>query len=131
MISVDVRLVTCAELPVEDPDTPLLTTALRAAGATVELTDWRDPAVDWSDARLTMLRSPWDYMDALDEFVAWIRKAGGLTQLWNPPALVEWNVHKAYLLDLENRGAPVVPTRVLLRHTAASLDAICDAQGWN
>jgi glutathione synthase/RimK-type ligase-like ATP-grasp enzyme len=44
---------------------------------------------------------------------------------------VEWNVHKSYLLDLASRGAPVVPTVVLLHDTAASLDGICDARGWN
>ncbi len=131
MISVDVRLVTCAQLPGEDPDTPLLTAALRDAGATVELAGWRDPAIDWSAARLTVLRSPWDYVDAIDNFRAWILETGAVTQLWNPPALVEWNVHKSYLLDLATRGAPVVPTVVLLYDTAASLDGICDARGWN
>ena len=131
MISVDVRLITCAQPPVEDPDTPLLATALRGAGASVEVADWRDAEVDWSSARLTMLRSPWDYVDAVEEFVSWMRKTGAVTQLWNPPALVEWNVHKAYLLDLGVRGAPVVPTVVLLHGTAASLDGICDARGWN
>ncbi len=131
MTSVDVRLVTCAQLPVEDPHTPLLATALRSAGATVDLGDWRDPAVDWSSARVTVLRSPWDYVDAVDDFVRWVRETGAETQLWNPPALVEWNVHKAYLLDLSTRGAPVVPTVVLLHGTAASIDGICDARGWN
>src|SRR5439155_18248966 len=29
------------------------------------------------------------------------------------------------------RGAPIVPTVVLLGGSAASLDGICDAQGWN
>jgi glutathione synthase/RimK-type ligase-like ATP-grasp enzyme len=32
---------------------------------------------------------------------------------------------------LHARGAPVVPTVVLLGGSAASLDGICDAQGWN
>ena len=44
---------------------------------------------------------------------------------------MRWNTHKAYLLDLHERGAPVVPTVVLLGGSAASLDGICDAQGWN
>jgi glutathione synthase/RimK-type ligase-like ATP-grasp enzyme len=44
---------------------------------------------------------------------------------------VRWNTHKSYLLELHARGAPTVPTVVLLAGSAASLDAICDAQGWN
>ncbi len=130
MPPVDVRLVTSAQLPVDDLDTPLLAAALRGAGATVDLGDWRDPTMDWGSARLTVLRSPWDYVEAVDDFVAWVRATGVVTQLWNRPALVEWNVHKAYLLELGARGAPVVPTVVLL-HDTASLDAICDPRGWN
>jgi glutathione synthase/RimK-type ligase-like ATP-grasp enzyme len=126
-----VRLVTCAELPTDDPDTPILAAALRTAGTRVDVADWRDPAVDWSAARVTLLRSPWDYVDAVDEFVAWVRATGEQTRLFNPPALVEWNVHKSYLLSLQAAGAPIVPTVVLLRGAAASLDGICDAQGWN
>jgi glutathione synthase/RimK-type ligase-like ATP-grasp enzyme len=57
--------------------------------------------------------------------------AGQQTKLFNPPQLVEWNVHKSYLLSLQAAGAPIVPTVVLLHGAAASLDGICDAQGWN
>jgi glutathione synthase/RimK-type ligase-like ATP-grasp enzyme len=87
--------------------------------------------VKWATARLTLLRSPWNYIDAVDDFVAWVHAAGAVSQVWNPPQLVEWNVHKSYLLDLQARGAPVVSTVVLLQGTAASLDGICDARGWN
>jgi glutathione synthase/RimK-type ligase-like ATP-grasp enzyme len=54
-----------------------------------------------------------------------------VSALWNPLALLRWNTHKSYLLDLRARGAPIVPTVVLLGGSAASLDGICDAQGWN
>jgi glutathione synthase/RimK-type ligase-like ATP-grasp enzyme len=128
---VDVRFVTCAQLPAEDADTPRLDAALRGRGYTTDVANWRDPEVNWSTARLTLLRSPWDYVERVDEFIAWVRHTGTVTPLWNPPELVEWNVHKSYLLDVEARGAPIVPTVALLRGTAASLDGICDARGWN
>ena len=60
-MTIDVRFVTQAELPPLDTDTPRLGAALEAAGARVDIANWRDPAVDWSAARLTMLRSPWDW----------------------------------------------------------------------
>jgi len=126
-----VCLVTCAELPAPDPDTPLLAAALRDAGRAVDVRDWRDPDVDWSDARMTVLRSPWDYIDHLDAFLDWAARVDQVSDLWNPLELLRWNTHKAYLLDLRARGAPIVPTVVLLGGSAASLDAICDAQGWN
>ena len=126
-----VRLVTCAAPPAPDPDTPLLAGALRDAGRAVDVADWRDPSVDWSDARVTVLRSPWDYVDHHADFLAWAEGVSAVSVLRNPLELLRWNTHKAYLLDLRERGAPVVPTVVLLGGSAASLDGICDAQGWN
>jgi len=123
--------VTCAAPPAPDPDTPLLAEALTRAGRAVDVADWRDASVDWSASRVTVLRSPWDYVDHLAEFLAWAEQVSSVSALWNPLELVRWNTHKAYLLDLRERGAPVVPTVVLLGGSAASLDGICDAQGWN
>src|SRR4051812_42466059 len=102
-----------------------------ATGARIDVADWRDQTVDWSSATVTMLRSPWDYVHHLDEFIGWAERVDAVTDLWNPFVLLRWNTHKSYLLDLLGRGAPIVPTVVLLAGSAASLDAICDAQGWN
>ena len=127
----DVRLVTATELPVPDTDMPLVVDALRTRGATVAVDDWHDAAVDWADASVTIVRSPWDYVDHLDEFLAWVDRVDAATNLWNPAAVLRWNTHKSYLLDLGARGAPVVPTVMLTRGGAAALDGIADAQGWN
>ncbi len=127
----DIRFVSCAAPAVPDLDTPVLVDSLVASGARVDVADWRDSSVDWSNATVTMLRSPWDYVHHLDEFIAWAERASTTSELWNPLALLRWNTHKSYLLDLQARGAPIVPTVVLLAGSAASLDAICDAQGWN
>jgi len=116
---------------VPDPETPLLAAALAGDGCVVDVRDWRDPSVDWSDAHVTVVRSPWDYIDALDAFLDWAARVDAASELWNPLELLRWNTHKAYLLDLHARGAPIVPTVVLLGGSAASLDGICDAQGWN
>jgi len=80
---------------------------------------------------VTVLRSPWDYVDHYVEFLGWADHVSSASMLWNPIALVRWNTHKAYLLDLQARGAPIVPTVMLLGGSAASLDGICDARGWN
>ena len=126
----DVRLVTGTH-HVPDPETPLLADALAADGYEVDVRDWRDGSVDWSAARVTVIRSPWDYVDHLDEFLDWAARVDRVSQLWNPLELVRWNTHKAYLLDVGAQGAPIVPTVVLVAGSAASLDGICDAQGWN
>jgi glutathione synthase/RimK-type ligase-like ATP-grasp enzyme len=127
----EVRFVTCATLPAPDPDTPRLVDALGARDVDVVVDDWRSPNVDWSDAPFTMLRSPWDYVERLDEFLAWAEHVATVSALWNPIVLIRWNTHKAYLLELAAAGAPVVPTVLLPRGSAAALDGIADAQGWN
>ena len=126
----DVRLVTGTH-HVPDPETPLLAEALTDDGYVVDVRDWRDLTSDWSEARVTVVRSPWDYVDDLDAFLDWAARVDAASELWNPLELLRWNTHKAYLLDLHARGAPIVPTVVLLGGSAASLDGICDAQGWN
>jgi glutathione synthase/RimK-type ligase-like ATP-grasp enzyme len=127
----DVRLVTAETLPVEDTDLPIVAGALAARDLDVHIAAWSDATVDWSDAPVSVLRSPWDYVERLDEFLAWSAAAGTATALWNPPGLVAWNTHKSYLLELAASGAPIVPTVVLPRGSAGSLDGIADAQGWN
>jgi glutathione synthase/RimK-type ligase-like ATP-grasp enzyme len=123
--------VSCAAPPVPDLDTPILADALVAGGTRVDVVDWRDASVDWSNAIVTMVRSPWDYVHHLDKFLEWAERVNAASDLWNPYELLRWNTHKSYLLDLQARGAPIVPTVVLLAGSAASLDAICDAQGWS
>jgi glutathione synthase/RimK-type ligase-like ATP-grasp enzyme len=116
---------------VPDPDSPLVAAALTQRGLAVDVVNWRARSIDWAAASVTVLRSPWDYVDHHDEFLAWAARVDAVSSLWNPLALLRWNTHKAYLLDVHARGAPIVPTVVLLGGSAASLDGICDAQGWN
>ncbi|HEX3344726.1 MAG TPA: hypothetical protein VHS09_09150, partial [Polyangiaceae bacterium] len=51
--------------------------------------------------------------------------------LWNPAGVVRWNAHKSYLLDLEARGVPVVPTCLLRRGDATTLAEVTRARGWS
>jgi O-ureido-D-serine cyclo-ligase len=106
-----VALVTAREALALDPDMPLMTSALRAAGVAVETPCWDDPGVDWSRYRIALLRSTWDYVDRIDEFLAWCERCASMTRLLNPPAVVRWNTDKHYLIDLARAGVPVVPTR--------------------
>ena len=42
----------------------------------------------------------------------------------NPTALVRWNMHKSYLVDLAGRGVPTVPTIVLPAGRRVDLGAL-------
>lgn len=73
---------------------------------------WDDPAVDWGAFGLVVVRSPWDYTDRRDAFVAWAESVGE-GRLHNPPDVIRWNTDKRYLADLDAAGLPVVPTTFL------------------
>lgn len=106
-----VALVTAREALALDEDMPPLRDALEALGADVTTPAWDDPGVDWPGFDVAVIRSTWDYMDRLPEFLAWTERCAAATLLCNAPALVKWNTDKHYLLDLAHAGVPVVPTR--------------------
>lgn len=94
-----------------DDDLPPLVDALRSAGAEVTAPSWDDPTVDWSGFDAALLRSTWDYVDRVEEFLGWCDRCASLTRLVNPPSVVRWNTDKHYLVTLARAGVPVVPTR--------------------
>ncbi len=96
----------CAALPEGDGDDAELVGALRKRGLHARWLSWDDPAT--LDADLVILRATWDYIDRLDEFLAWTTRVRNLV---NAPAVVAWNADKRYLLDLAEAGVPTVPSR--------------------
>src|SRR5262245_42103649 len=124
----DVALASCVRLPEPDPDQQPLMDALAARGLRVATLGWDDPSADWSRARLTVMRSAWNYPHRPQDFLAWAAHAARVSALWNPLPVVHANIHKSYLLDLERRGVPVAPTRLLRQGQAATLAEV--AGGW-
>ena len=95
----------CPALPEGDGDDAGLVQALRTRGLHARWLSWDDPAT--LDADLVILRATWDYIDRLDEFLAW---AGRVPRLLNAPQVVAWNTDKRYLADLAAAGVPTVPS---------------------
>jgi len=126
----DVALATCVSLPEPDADLEPLLSALRAAGLSTEALAWDDPEADFGAARVTLLRSTWNYSERPEAFRAWVDRTAAVTSLWNPATTVRWNAHKGYLLDLQARGVPAVPTRLLKRGEAVTLGEVVREQGW-
>jgi glutathione synthase/RimK-type ligase-like ATP-grasp enzyme len=117
-----VLLLTAASLPAPDLDTAPLVDALGRRRVRVSVVDWSRP-FDWpGDADLAVVRSTWDYTVRRDEFV---RVLGELsTRLANPAAVIGWNSHKSYLVELSDRGVPVVPTVLVRRGDPVLLPAL-------
>jgi len=127
---VDVALATCAQLPEPDHDAQPLLDALATEGIAADFLAWDDPGADFSCARLTLLRSTWNYPQHADAFAHWLDRTAAVSDLWNPLAVVRWNIHKSYLLELERRGVPVAPTEVVRRGEDRSLRSILRTRGW-
>lgn len=91
-------------------DDELAIEPLRHLGIEVISIPWRGPT-DWRQFDAVVVRSPWDYQSRFQEFLSVLRtiEHSG-TPLWNPLPLMEWNLHKSYLLELQSRGVPIVPT---------------------
>jgi hypothetical protein len=106
-----IALVTAREALELDEDLAPLMAALRAAGAIVETPCWDDAGIDWTRYHAALLRSTWDYVDRIDEFLGWCDRCAAGTRLLNPPDVVRWNTDKHYLVDLARAGVSVVPTR--------------------
>ena len=101
---------------------------LEALGWTVDTVSWRADA-DWAAYDVVVIRSPWDYQDAPDAFLAVLGRIDGATRLENGLDVVRWNLDKTYLRDLEARGVPTVPTRWLDALDADALAALFGALG--
>jgi O-ureido-D-serine cyclo-ligase len=116
---VTVALVTCRAARGLDEDMPPLLRAFAAAGASAEIVDWDDGAVDWARFDLALLRSAWDYTERLPQFLAWVEHTAARTLLINPVPVVRWNSDKHYLLELARAQLPVVPTCIAEAESSA------------
>ena len=120
-----IALVTAIPALLLDEDLPPLEIALRRAGMETVILAWDDPTVSWARFDAVLLRSPWDYVDRLAEFLAWAERIGKLTRLLNPFEVVRGNTDKHYLAALEKAGVAIVPSRFIEpgEDAAKALDA--------
>jgi glutathione synthase/RimK-type ligase-like ATP-grasp enzyme len=79
--------------------------------------------VPFADASAVVIRSTWDYHQALDDYRAWLDRLDG-SRVFNAPDLVRWNLDKAYLLELGARGAPLPSSMVVDAEASALTKAL-------
>ena len=82
-----------------------------AGRAELSAIDWRAPLEQLTLFDIAYLGTPWDYTEAKDEFLGRLDalEAAGV-RVFNPVAVIRWNADKLYLKELEERGAPSIPT---------------------
>lgn len=109
-VMTDIFLVTAGNMPKQEPETGLLQEALKEINVSASIVSWDDPNINWQHSKLSLIRTPWDYFDRLEEFRQWLQLAATKTTVWNPVEIINWNIHKSYLLGMEQAGVPIVPT---------------------
>ncbi|WP_158965816.1 RimK family alpha-L-glutamate ligase [Paraglaciecola sp. L3A3] len=89
----------------------MLIAPLKAKGWLAEEVSWRDTTVDWQQYDLVIIRSTWDYQQNVSAFLTCLRQIEASTaKLENSLKIVEWNISKGYLRELQNQGVSIVPT---------------------
>jgi len=108
-----IALVSVAAAHALDEDLAPLSAALDAAGIENRVVYWDDAFVNWSGFRAALVRSPWDYIEKLPEFLAWAARVSEQTVLLNPRHVLEHNTDKHYLAALRQQGIHTVPSRFI------------------
>jgi len=122
---------TCRPFPALSEDDVHLSKALSAAGYTVEATPWDDEDIDWTRYRAVVIRSTWNYHLHPAAFRAWLHRLKKLRlSVFNPVDILEWNMDKAYLEQLQQQHVPLPPTQFLDKDTHPDLDSIFRTTGW-
>src|SRR5690242_9773011 len=92
----------------------ILRTSLETSDFQVKAVAWDDLSVNWSSFNTLVLRSCWNYHLKINEFNMWLDRIHvEKITLWNPCNVVRWNIHKSYLLELEQKGIPIIPTSLI------------------
>ena len=94
-----------------DEDYKALSIACLRSGIELVAVDWEQPADKFSKFSAAIVRSTWDYPNAVDRFLDTIQEIeASCVPVYNRPALIEWNINKTYLKELSDRGVGTIPT---------------------
>jgi glutathione synthase/RimK-type ligase-like ATP-grasp enzyme len=122
-------LATAADQPDITPSDALYAEALRQRGADVRGAPWNGPASVFAGADAVVLRSTWGYYREAEAFRAWTETIAVSTRLFNPIALVRWNLRKDYLEKLA-RAAVLVPHSHLVPATTEAVMQVLREREW-
>jgi glutathione synthase/RimK-type ligase-like ATP-grasp enzyme len=127
-----IALATYEGAPLLAPDDQALVPAFAALGIDAEPAVWSAETVIWETYDAVVVRSCWDYHLRYDEFRTWLERLdASRLPVWNSVALLEWNSHKSYLIDLQQHGVQTVPTIVVRSGGAPAVRAVVRDAGWS
>lgn len=97
-------------------DDNLLEDELRDQGIPFHVKPWEE--FEDEGEEIFIIRTTWNYTEHFDSFISKLSPIAD--RLWNPLPLVKWNANKKYLIELAEKGLPVLP--IELAHDQESLE---------
>ncbi len=126
-----IALVTSAAQPNLSDDDRLVLPHLAALGIDAVAVRWDDLTAKWGEFDGVVLRNLSDYHLRVAEFDEWLNALNDAgARVWNPTAVIRWNSEKRYLLELQKRGVPVVPTVIVSRDRVVDLPYVLRSNNW-
>jgi glutathione synthase/RimK-type ligase-like ATP-grasp enzyme len=116
-------LTTCRAWPELSRSDRALADVLERRGLCVEHAPWNGPFEPFAGAGAVVIRSSWDYHQALDDYRRWLDRLDP-ARTFNAPDLVRWNLEKSYLAELAARGAPVPASAIVAADAAMVAEAL-------
>ncbi len=103
----------------------ILSTLLTELEIPNEIIPWSIADEDWTRFSYLLIKSVWDYFDFYPQFLNWIadRKSEGTPVLNNLDTIL-WNSAKSYLLEIEEKGYPVIAGKLLKKGSQFDGDLI-------
>lgn len=120
-----IAFATCLRAPEMTESDQIAAAALNRRGVDVIAAPWNGPATPFDKADLVVVRSTWDYWDYMPAFPKWLGSHGAARTV-NAPMLMQWNLDKRYLLELQENGVRLPPTR-LVEPTETDIAAALDS----
>ncbi|MFV8357561.1 ATP-grasp domain-containing protein [Flavobacterium sp. XS1P32] len=106
-----IAILTCEKLPDLNPEDQNIITELAKHNIDAKATIWDDKTVNWTDFDYLIFRNTWDYFEKETEFKIWLDQIEKLgIKTLNPIAIIQQNIHKFYLRDLQKLGVTILPT---------------------
>lgn len=88
----------------------LLRPACKAVNVELVEVVWNDPRTDLEAFDAFVVGTTWDYQEQPENYLQRLAQIEGVRPLFNPLSVIRWNLDKRYLVDLQQKGVPVVPT---------------------
>ena len=116
-------LATASDQPEITASDRLYADALERRGFSVVGAPWDGPRAAFDGAAAVVIRSTWGYYRASDAFRDWTEAMAAARRLFNPIALVRWNLRKDYI------GKLAAASRARAANALRRLRGRCDRQG--